>query len=300
MPLPILQGVFLYLYVASATNQLPRNKMILYLHFIPTLIAYAYLVRFFRLPAEEKLYVYQNNGLGYEGFMILKYYAYSIIGIGYIIWSLFLLKNHRKNIVKQYSNIGKVDLNWLRILVWGMGVIWLVVIFMNSEFYHFVSIVLFVFIVCLFGVKQIAIEPQLVDIESDEHKEAKKYLKSGLSEDQSKAHYEQLIRLMTDEKIFTRSELLIRDLANMLEIHPNHLSQIINENNGSNFYDFVNYYRIQEFKALVASSKNEKFTFLSLAFDCGFNSKSSFNRCFKKIEGITPSQYIEQLTVNNI
>ena len=81
-------------------------------------------------------------------------------------------------------------------------------------------------------------------------------------------------------------------------IHPNHLSQIINELEGKNFYEFVNQYRIEEFKRLVSFPKNHQFTLLSLAFECGFNSKSSFNRYFKKSTGQTPSQYFTQVTKN--
>jgi AraC-like DNA-binding protein len=63
-----------------------------------------------------------------------------------------------------------------------------------------------------------------------------------------------------------------------------------------NFYDFVNRYRLEEFKKLASDPKNRQFTMLALAFDCGFNSKSSFNRYFKKATGQTPSQYFTALS----
>ena len=103
---------------------------------------------------------------------------------------------------------------------------------------------------------------------------------------------------MTTEKMYTKNDLLINDLASILMVHPNHLSQIINELEGKNFYEFVNHYRIHEFKRLISSPKNHQFTLLSLAFECGFNSKSSFNRYFKKSTGQTPSQYFTQVTKN--
>ncbi|PLX12240.1 MAG: hypothetical protein C0597_13735 [Marinilabiliales bacterium] len=58
----------------------------------------------------------------------------------------------------------------------------------------------------------------------------------------------------------------------------------------------MNQYRIEEFKRLASSPKNHQFTLLSLAYECGFNSKSSFNRYFKKSTGVTPSQYFAQIT----
>ena len=96
---------------------------------------------------------------------------------------------------------------------------------------------------------------------------------------------------MSEEELFKNNELLINDLAAKLDIHPNYLSQVINEKEGKNFYEFVNSYRLKEFKRLIALPEYKRFTLLSVAFECGFNSKSSFNRYFKKETGQTPSQY---------
>ena len=77
--------------------------------------------------------------------------------------------------------------------------------------------------------------------------------------------------------------------------HPNYLSQVINEVEGINFYDYVNRLRVEEFKRLLSLPENQRFTLLALAYDCGFNSKSAFNRCFKKTTGLSPSEYAKQL-----
>ena len=87
---------------------------------------------------------------------------------------------------------------------------------------------------------------------------------------------------MTEDALYKKSDLSINDLSSKLGVHPNYLSQIINQKEKKNFYDFVNTYRIEEFKRLIALQKNQQFTLLSLAYDCGFSSKSSFNRYFQK------------------
>jgi AraC-like DNA-binding protein len=92
--------------------------------------------------------------------------------------------------------------------------------------------------------------------------------------------------------LFTNSELNLSELATRLNIYPNYLSQTINEREGVNFYDYVNNLRIEEFKRLILIPENQKYTFLALAFDCGFNSKSAFNRFFKKSTGLSPSEYL--------
>ena len=295
LPLPLIHGVMLYLYVASSTRQLPKNKMLLLLHFIPVTASYLYLIPYFLLPADEKIYIYQNNGLGYEVFMRFLFLAYVITGIGYQIWSIVLLERHKKNILNQFSDIEKIDMNWLRILVWGMAIIWFVVILDVNDFYDFLTVTFFVFVMGFFGIKQISVYPEKEN-DKVKVKEKKKYLKSGLKKDLSEELFQKLKDLMKDKKLFTRNNLLINDLASELKVHPNYLSQVINEKEGKNFYDFVNHYRVEEFKRLISIPKNQQLTLLSLAFECGFNSKSSFNRYFKKSTGQTPSQYFSLIT----
>ena len=104
-----------------------------------------------------------------------------------------------------------------------------------------------------------------------------------------------LKKLMESEKIYTESELSLSDLANLLNTLPNYLSQVINDKEGKNFYDYINMLRIEEFKMMVSRPENKKYTLLSLSYDCGFNSKSSFNKNFKKVTGQSPSEYLNNL-----
>ena len=103
----------------------------------------------------------------------------------------------------------------------------------------------------------------------------------------------ELIDYMQSEKPFLRTKLSINDLAEDLGIPSHHLSQVINERLNQNFYDFINSYRIEELKVKLKDPHNKHLTMLGIAFDCGFNSKASFNRIFKKHTGQTPSEYLE-------
>lgn len=290
LPLPLIQGVMLYLYIAFSTQQVPKNRKFLLLHFIPTTAAYIYLIPYFMLPADEKIHIYRNEGLGYETFIIVLTISFSLLGLAYQVWSIVLLHRHKRKIENRFSNVEKIDLNWLRILVYGMAVIWLVVILFQNDVLNFVTVSLFVFAIGFFGIRQIGVYPQKTEQANQEEKK-EKYSKSGLKGEFSKELYEKLKRLMENEKMYTKNDLVIHDLATTLNVHPNYLSQVINENEGRNFYDFVNNYRVEEFKHLLTIPKNQQLTLLSLAFECGFNSKSSFNRYFKKSTGHTPSQY---------
>ncbi len=289
-PLPLLHGVMLFCYVSFVTKQLPENRKVLLVHFVPAAVMYAYLVTFFALSSDQKIQVYRSHGAGYEDFMVLKSYAIACSGIVYVIWSAVLLRRHEQNIRDQFSDLEKVNLHWLKILTFGLGGIWVLVVIYAGETLVFSGVVVFVFLIGFFGVRQADIFSHGL-LRADINELKQKYQKSGLTEEASGKLHQELKRLMAEEAIYRNSELSIDDLSSTLGVHPNYLSQTINQKENKNFYDFVNTYRIEEFKRLIQMNKNQQFTLLSLAYDCGFSSKTSFNRYFKKATGLTPSEY---------
>jgi AraC-like DNA-binding protein len=106
-----------------------------------------------------------------------------------------------------------------------------------------------------------------------------------------------LLKFMEEHKPFLDPSLTLQELAASVGIPVNDLSQVINDHLGQTFYDFVNQYRVHEFIRLLDQEKSTRYSLLGLAFGSGFNSKSSFNRIFKKISGKTPSQYHRQLII---
>jgi len=81
----------------------------------------------------------------------------------------------------------------------------------------------------------------------------------------------------------------------LLQMKPKELSLKINQNYNKNFYDIINFYRIQAFKSRLKSSERDKMSLLGHAYECGFNSKSTFNLVFKKTMQQTPSEYLKKL-----
>ncbi len=297
LPLPLLQGVFLYFYVGSMTGLLPPEKWISGFHFLPTMISYLYLIPFFRRAAEEKIWVYQNDGAGYETFITVLNYSAMLLGIIYVLWSLVLLRRYKRKILERFSDIGQINLRWLMLLTTGMGLIWLIVIFEEGNDLTFMGVSVFVFLIAFFGIRQTRIFEAKYRPDNTV-KIQEKYAKSGLRDGTSLKIYNRLIHLMRSEQLYKNGELSVGDLAEKLEVHPNHLSQVINQQEGRNFYDFVNNYRVEEFKNLISDPKNQHLTLLSLAYECGFNSKSAFNRYFKKATGQTPSEYFVSISSN--
>ncbi len=149
-PLPLFHGVLLFLYVSALTKQVPRNTSLLALHLLPIVLTYAFLIPFFILPVDQKIEIYRNHGAGYPWFFMVTAPAMSAYGLLYVIWSAFLLKKHERNVRNQFSDLAKVDLRWLSMLTYGLGAIWLLVIFFRNDPLTYSGVAVFVFFIGFF------------------------------------------------------------------------------------------------------------------------------------------------------
>jgi len=99
---------------------------------------------------------------------------------------------------------------------------------------------------------------------------------------------------MGDDVRYLDTSLSLRSLASAADLHPNKLSWLLNDQLGMNFNDYVNDFRLECFKKQALDPVNNNFTLLGLAFESGFNSKSTFNTFFKKRTGTTPRSWLKQ------
>lgn len=118
---------------------------------------------------------------------------------------------------------------------------------------------------------------------------------NGLHFDKNSEHYKSLITLLEKEQLFLEPDLSLETLSSKLGISKSYLSALINQTTNQNFYYFINSYRIEYLISLFKAKKNKEFTILSLAYESGFNSKSTFQAFFKKEKGKTPTQFIKTL-----
>lgn len=309
IPLPLLHGPFLFLYTLTLTSE-KQTRIKMFPHFLPFAIGFISMTPFLILNTKEKIFVYQNEGEGFETISTIIFIGIVLSGIAYTILSLRVLVNYKKLIKDNFSSIEKINLIWLFRLVFGLSCIWVLTFFADDEII-FSSVVLFVVFIGYYGIKQVgvftnqqALEPTPA-IESKEHTEKTvaapeiaKYDKSALADSQLKAIHGELEDLMKQKKIFLTPELTLTMVAEELDIHPNTLSQVINTVEKKNFFDYINILRVEEFKECISIPDNQKYTLLSLAYDCGFNSKTSFNRNFKNITGKSPSEYLKEVKAN--
>jgi len=306
---PIFHGIFLYFYVIEITRNRLKRIWFALLHLIPPILLYFLAIPFYKLSGEQKIWLFENEGVGFEWFVITMNALIVVSGLFYSAWALLLIKKHRFNIQQNFSNTDKKELQWLKFLSIGFGVIWILAIFFEHTII-FSGVVLLILFIGFFGINQLSIfspnqqlQPELEKANSEQGIESgnvegnlttsskKRYAKSGLSMEAAEKIYSELSRMMIEKSLYKKDNLSLTELAKLLSVHPNHLSQVINEREQKNFYNYINSYRIKEFIKLANLPENKNFTLLSLAFDCGFSSKSTFNKHFKENTGKTPSEF---------
>jgi AraC-like DNA-binding protein len=221
----------------------------------------------------------------------------------YGILAYIRIRKHQKRILLYSSNTQGINLNWLEYITIQLLTLCVIILLYNI----FVSSttppnllinsiqLITVFVIAHFSLKQKEIFPVKEDIKNelllvtkseDDTTEKKKIL----SDDDLRCNVDRLKKLMTEQKPHLDGELNLVKLSNLLSVTPHHLSYTINTGFNENFFQFVNRYRVKEAKDLLKKA-DEKMTMVAVAFDSGFNSKTSFNTTFKKMTGQTPSEY---------
>lgn len=146
---------------------------------------------------------------------------------------------------------------------------------------------------------QIPLPENVQEPEKQEKTAESKYKTNKISTEECQRLTEKLEALMLRDKPYTNPDLKIADLATMLGRSAHTLSYLFNQHLNRNYYDYINDYRIEEFKRLINEDEYSKYTLGALAELCGFSSRASFFRYFKKATGITPNEYIRSIGKNN-
>lgn len=228
-----------------------------------------------------------------------------IHGLLYLGFSFLVIRNHKRHIQQFASNTLEIDLDWLENIV--MAAIFLVVVFTVFNVLFFDAPLNFfmngfAYLIVLFtayhSLKQKEIYPLdiqeraevlLVVNEADNEAIQNKHL----SDDKLVEVKARLHDLITREELYLDSELNLGKLAKKLGVSSHHLSYVINNGYNQNFYGFINKFRVEKAKKLLAGKALDKYSIMGIAYESGFNSKTAFNTTFKKITGLTPSEFVK-------
>ena len=292
----------IYFYLKAQINRDFKFKTKHLLHYLPYFTYFLVNIVFFvqGRKAVEKFYTseitYWLSWL--ETLSIWASYVY------YFYQSLRIYKEYRSWTETQFSDTESISFVWLR------NFIYLIIVgevfkfgwnitdrllgdlpYEKDWWWHLLTVL----IICYVGIKGFAqYQPlrlaysskSLVQQEIIAENEGKP--QSTLKENEYESMKPKIENIMQESKLYLEPELSLSDLAMKLKTNSSVLSAAINTNFGKNFNDFVNEYRVEEFKKQVKLPENQNYTLLAVAFDCGFNSKATFNRAFKKFTGQAP------------
>jgi AraC-like DNA-binding protein len=301
-------GPLLYLYVLFMTDRDRKFNWYSLFHFVPFIGFFVVSVIFRNEPLVRDLRSFFvpdeliSLRIIYGICFFLSLTIYSIL-------SFIVIKRHQDNLKNLVSyTSGVITLNWLKIIsisfyaayvilfvLGGLNMIGNYIPF-DPYFIIFGFITLFAFVFSFYGIKQPAIFGETIGQNGDERKDTEKYIRSGLKEDQANKLLQKLIRFVENQKPYLDRDLNIHELSKMTGIPRHYITQILNENHKKSFFTFINEYRVREVIARFEDPANNNFTILAIAFDSGFNSKTTFNTIFKSLTGMTPSKYREKLT----
>jgi AraC-like DNA-binding protein len=314
--LPYSYGPLLLLYAKWMTTEKPRFDPRYLWHFAP----------FFVFLIASLVFIDERVMHGTDGFLVVdRFVSFRIVyGVtffvsitAYSVATFVEIHRHQKRLKQLVSySTGRITLQWLLglsitfyagyVIMFIFGGIDIMVGFMPFDPYEisFIGLTILTFLFGVFGFNQPVIFEEVVRYTESEEPESnaedpKKYQRSGLKKKDIKGYMEQVENHMENTKPYLDRELTIYDLSRQLDIPRHILSEIINEHMGKNFYNLVNDYRVEEVKMRLESPEYKHLTILAIAFDSGFNSKSSFNTIFKEKTGSTPSEYLKTISTRN-
>jgi AraC-like DNA-binding protein len=301
---PLLFGPLIYLYTKSVVYKDFSFKPKTSLHFLPFLLFFIG-SEYYYLTHSRGEQVNILSGFRTHHFPMLITLASTLIFTQFLIYalvSLRLVSKYKKASVQYFSNSKNLNVSWLyTTLVFFITIIIIStingLIVQTNWAKYYLSVFNFIILSMLFYIIRILLKalrkPDFFGISGEEDFSTKSpefviniRPKTGLSE-----AAKMLLLYVENKKPFLNPELTLDQLALQLSIRPRVLSNIINEELGHNFYDFINRHRIEEASRLLTNPKDRKITVLEVLYEVGFNSKSSFNTMFKKYTGLTPSEF---------
>jgi AraC-like DNA-binding protein len=308
LPANSLFGVFLYYYTLFMTGRVETLNKKDVIHFMFFIFFIVFMVCYYSLYLISSDIEVINRADLVTPVPVLVVIGLGIINsIMYTILSFTRIRKYSRDIKNYASDIESIDMNWVnKIIYYSILSTFIFIVcysltVSNTSSLYMVSIDVVVFMLMLFILAYYIINQPEVSTESHEmysllnikqnDAPAKRYEKVNLDINTQKKYLKLLDEYMEKHKPHLNELITIKDLSEGLNVPYHHLSIVINNLLDKNFYDFINEYRIREVLNILKESKDEAVNILNIAFKCGFNSKSTFNRVFKNKMGITPSMY---------
>jgi AraC-like DNA-binding protein len=312
IPMGLGIAPLIYFYVKSITTSNFKFKKKDWIHFIPIIVLITYRFSIYTYDSIQPGFNDTQNGilkLALDEPFILPLLVFVSFAqmLLYLAFTFQLFYNYRKRIQEYFSNTYKLELNWILSFLIAFTALFLysslqdivgsLIIELNYQQRWWLN--LFMALVVLFvGIKGYFTDTTKLNKLSfsfSPNPESIPQVKEDTNE-VSKIDVERVSKFMEIQKPYLNPDLNLSDLANLLQMNRAELSKIINTGFNKNFNDFINEFRVNTFKEKLKLGAHKQLSLLGIAYDCGFNSKATFNRVFKKITHTSPSEFLNSQT----
>lgn len=300
--IPLLYGPLLWFYNKALTIDRYRLRSWDYVHFLPFVIFFLIILipvfSTYELPTETQL-----------GYPIIKlvtapFYLFAVIRI---------IRDYHKKFLEEYSYEQEVNLLWMNWIVIGAVILWVIasVSYIYNLFNENDRILLYDYYTLgflglyIFGLAFVAVrktdlfssERQVLKVSEESlAQQPKTEVTEGIKNQEDEQNDKKILLSVMEEKEPYLDPLLTLNKLSVISSIPTYrLTKVLKQSLDSSFYDFVNGYRVEKVKRMLAEGKADNYSILGIAEESGFNSKASFNRIFKKIAGQTPTSYLKAI-----
>lgn len=306
----IVLAPLIYLYVKSVTESNFKFKKKYYLHFGFTALFLIYRMGIYVYDSlQPEFDTYQNGVLKInldEAYVqpVMSFIEFPFMLL-YLAFTLQLFYNYRKKIIQYFSNTYNLELNWILSFL---------ILFSILFLYNTVQTIIGVFVTDLgyqerwwlnlitalttiyVGIKGYFTYTTKLNLLNFNFSPSNHKITVASLTELSQEISEDDISIVKDNmeinKAYLNPDINLSDMAIQVNMSRTKLSEVINSGFNKNFNDFVNTYRVEAFKSMLKENKHKQLSLLGIAMDCGFNSKATFNRVFRKLTNTSPSEYL--------
>ena len=294
----LLKGPAIYLYVCSLTQPkllLNRRQA---LHLLPALLGIV-CIAVFGISSDDLRNINTTEGVVPSTAVDFLWDLSSLVPFVYSAAALVQIHRYRTALKDEYSHYSEVELHWLSALAWGVFISWgwtmmvhVVAKFSSEIVADYMGIadnyLAFILINAFFAYSLTYAHQLLVTTPEEETPETTQ------EEEPSEPAIAKVRNAMESDRIYLKKNLNLEQFAERIDLPPKEVSGVINKHFGTNFFEFVNSYRVEAAKALLADPDKADMTVLDVLLESGFNSKSAFHRFFSRLVGMSPTEFRKQ------
>lgn len=304
LPLLFLLGPLFYFYLKSVLSSHLVLKLSDILHLVPLLLAIVFLIPFFALPGSAKIDLLHEQirvqGQPMDISTLVFLLAQIIQSLIYVVIGVRMLSRHTIAGSHNGHEIKKMEL--LRKFSIGFLLFWLVdfvaVLWYLQKGFIDIRAYYLTMLCCALAINvlvALAIRSNRTFMEVFLDMTRVKYKSSNLLKSELKQHLQEITSYMQVQKPYLDHELSLSKLSSDLGKPKYLISQVLNVELGKSFYEFLSEYRYKEVRSRLSNPKYHHLTILAIAYDSGFSNKNTFNKVFKRLAGVTPSQFLKSV-----